>query len=140
MPEKLGCGILFFDRKEKKVLLFRRDNKEGIQFPGHLDILGGHVDAGETPEHAIVREMHEELLDQRTNRPYELKNFSLFKTVVTLGTTHSIYTKEADFKHRDLKLLEGQYFVWVSEEDVERETLAYEFNDVVLDFFRTHLQ
>jgi 8-oxo-dGTP diphosphatase len=63
-----GCGILFYNRQKKAVLLFRRDDKSSIPFPNMLDLLGGGVEEGETPAEAAVREMAEELLDIRTNR------------------------------------------------------------------------
>lgn len=43
------------------VLLERRPDRPGIPAAGYWDIPGGHLREGESPERALVREMHEEL-------------------------------------------------------------------------------
>lgn len=43
-----------------QVLLFHRDDKPGIPYPGFYDALGGVVDDGETPEEGAIREALEE--------------------------------------------------------------------------------
>jgi 8-oxo-dGTP diphosphatase len=52
--------ILLFDG-EGKLLIYLRDDKPEIPFPNRWDFFGGHVEAGETPEQALVRELEEEL-------------------------------------------------------------------------------
>jgi 8-oxo-dGTP pyrophosphatase MutT (NUDIX family) len=38
-----------------------RDNIPGIIYPGHWGFFGGHIDPGETPESAVMRELLEEI-------------------------------------------------------------------------------
>ncbi len=45
--------------KEGKVLLGKRTSH--VRFAGHWDAFGGHLEEGETPAHALVRELYEEL-------------------------------------------------------------------------------
>lgn len=46
--------------RQERVLLCRRAARRRWQ-PGTWDLPGGHVEAGETPAGALVRELHEEL-------------------------------------------------------------------------------
>jgi 8-oxo-dGTP diphosphatase len=52
--------VLLFDR-HGRLLIYLRDNKPEIPFPNHWDFFGGHIEEGETPEQALVREVREEL-------------------------------------------------------------------------------
>ena len=136
MSSRRGCGILFFRKEKKAVLLFRRDDKPTIPFPNHLDILGGSVEHGETPEQAIVREMAEELDDLRTGSPYSLGNFRLFKVYRDeCGTQQHIFQKEADFDLEDLRLKEGQELAWFMESELRTTPLAFNFETVLQEFF-----
>ena len=58
MPDWVrGAGVFFYDMATRRVLFYRRDNKPTIPFPDQIDILGGHIEAGETADQAVVREM-----------------------------------------------------------------------------------
>lgn len=52
--------IFLFDRNHH-LIIYLRDDKPEIPFPGHWDLIGGHVEEGETPEQALVREVREEI-------------------------------------------------------------------------------
>lgn len=52
--------VLLFDRYGR-LLIYLRDDKLGIPFPNHWDFFGGHLESGETPDQALVREVEEEL-------------------------------------------------------------------------------
>ena len=138
-PVRQGCGILFFDAVNRRVLLFLRDDKPDIRCPNAIDILGGIVEKEETPEEAIVREMAEELLDKRTGKPYVLEEFYIFKIYVDQWNVEQhIFWREADFGINDVVLLEGQKLEWLTEEDVQTTALAFGFEVVVKEFFATH--
>lgn len=57
---KAVAQILLFDR-DCRLLIYLRDDNPAIPFPNHWDLFGGHLEAGETPERALVREVKEEL-------------------------------------------------------------------------------
>ncbi len=136
MATKRGSGVLFFDKKKKRVLLFLRDNKPTIPFPNTLDILGGGMEEGETPEQTVAREMAEELEDRRTGLPYVLKDPVLFKVYVDeRDTEQNIFCTPADFEIEDLILKEGQRLVWITELELKHAEIGFGFNSVVGEFF-----
>ncbi len=47
--------------KDGKVLLQHRDDKPGVFYPSYWGLFGGRIEAGETPQEALVRELFEEL-------------------------------------------------------------------------------
>ncbi|MBD2692260.1 NUDIX hydrolase [Anabaena catenula] len=54
-----------------KCLMQLRDDIPGINYPGSWGLFGGHLEPGETPEIALVREIIEEI-------GYELPSFTKF--------------------------------------------------------------
>ena len=106
MEKRRGCGVLFYDPIGQRILCFLRDNKPGIPFPNHVDLIGGHVEEGETPEEAARREIAEEMLDLRTGKPFVLDGHALFDVYIDeRDTEHHIFYKEADFDIADVKFL-----------------------------------
>jgi mutator protein MutT len=97
--------VLLFDR-EGKLLIYLRDNKPEIPFPGYWDFFGGHIEAGETPEQALVREVREELgvgLDMwRFFRRYECLSGDAYPNI------KHIFHAQIDRVASELTLFEGQ--------------------------------
>ncbi|WP_310426094.1 NUDIX hydrolase [Chamaesiphon sp. VAR_48_metabat_135_sub] len=58
LPIQVAISILPYDGK---FLMQLRDNIPTILYPGLWGLFGGHVEAGETPEIAVVREVIEEI-------------------------------------------------------------------------------
>lgn len=46
-----------------------RDDKPFIPYPNMIDIIGGHMDPGETPLETTMRELSEELIEAETGAP-----------------------------------------------------------------------
>lgn len=136
--EKGGCGILFFKRSTGAVLVSRRDDKPSIPFPDCLDILGGTLEAGETPEAAIVREIKEELTDLRTGEPFKLGDFQHWKSYRAMRkrgeTTQTIFWAEADFELGELRFHEGRELLWITLAEINQRKWYHEFGKTVREF------
>jgi 8-oxo-dGTP pyrophosphatase MutT (NUDIX family) len=58
-PGHAACAVIVLD--DGRYLLQLRDLKPGIFYPGHWGLFGGAIDADETPEAALRRELGEEI-------------------------------------------------------------------------------
>jgi len=97
--------VLLFDRHDR-LLIYLRDEKADIPFPNYWDFFGGHVEVGETPEQALVREVNEEL-------GIELVSYEFFRSYECLqGDVYPnkkyIYRARIDRTIDELTLHEGQ--------------------------------
>lgn len=127
-------AAIIFENEKGEILLYLRDNKPGIPFPLHWDLFGGHLEEGETPEEALVREIKEEL-------NYELKDYKFFKKYVcTEGDAYPnikyIYYGKFNLPVDEITLLEGEYPRYFSREEIPDVKFANILKDVVLDFLR----
>ena len=125
-----GTSILFVDSCER-ILLFLRDDRPDIPYPNCWDILGGHVEDGETPEECIVREMAEEI-------GRDIGDFKLFRDCEMRGRREYTYWEKADIDIEKTVLTEGQRLRWFTRDEVDNlpeEQVACDFKPVILDFF-----
>ena len=122
-----GCSILFVN-DHRQVLLFLRDNKPDIPFPGHWDIPGGHLEKGETPEQCIIREMKEEI-------DLNLQEFELFLRSEYNERIEYLFWKKANLEIDAIHLTEGQRLRWFIRDEVKNTPLAYNFNQLIEEFF-----
>ncbi len=128
--KKIAAIILENDKGE--FLLYLRDNKPGIPFPLCWDLIGGHVEEGETPEEALVREVKEEL-------DIDLMDYSFYKTFECLtGDAYEnikyIYTGKINIPIEEITLLEGirpQYF---TRDQIPNVNFANILKSVVMDY------
>ena len=116
--------VLLFDR-DRRLVVYLRDDKTDIPFPNHWDFFGGHIEAGESPEQALAREVKEELGIQLTGwqfvRRYECLEGDAYPNV------KFIYRASIDQAAGDLVLYEGQRLTSLSKE----ERCAYKFANIL---------
>jgi 8-oxo-dGTP pyrophosphatase MutT (NUDIX family) len=56
-----NAAVALIVLEDGRYLMQHRDQKPGIFYPGHWGLFGGAIDADETPEIALRRELEEEL-------------------------------------------------------------------------------
>ena len=130
--KEIAAIILENDKGE--FLLALRDNKSWIPFPNHWDLIGGHVEDGETPEEALVREYKEEL-------DLDLKEYSFFRKYECLTgdayeNTKYIYTGKINIPIEEVTLLEGERPQYFSREEIADVKFANIIKSIVLDYIK----
>lgn len=126
--KRKGTSIIFIN-DQQQVLLFLRDDKPTIPYPNTWDVPGGHVNAGETPEACIVREMEEEM-------GLTLEEFERFSMMEFTDRVEYTFWKQANLDIEKIDLQEGQVLRWFTELEAKNTKLAYGFNEIIDDFFK----
>lgn len=127
-------AAIILENDKGKFLLALRDNKPGIPFPDHWDLIGGHVEDGETPEEALVREIKEEL-------DIDLKEYIFFRKYECLsGDAYEnikyIYYGKINIPIEDVTLLEGERAQYFSREEIPDLKFANIIKSIVLDYIK----
>ena len=128
----VAIAQIILENEKGELLLYLRDNKPGIPFPLHWDLIGGHVEEGETPEQALVREVKEEL-------DIDLKEFSFFRKYDCIeGDAYPnvkfIYTGRINLPIEEITLLEGDHPRYFSKEEIPELKFANILKRIVMDY------
>lgn len=131
--KKIAQIILENDNGE--FLLYLRDGKPGIPFPYHWDLIGGHVEEGETPEEALIREVKEEI-------DFDLKDYSFFKEYLCLeGDAYPnikyIYSGRIDLPIEEIPLMEGERLQFFTREEIPDVRFANILKRIMLDYIES---
>jgi 8-oxo-dGTP diphosphatase len=134
MMKEIAAIIL--ENDEGKFLLYLRDNKPDIPFPGYWDLIGGHIEEGETPEEALVREVKEEL-------DIDLKEYTFYRKYECLsGDAYEnikyIYYGKINLPIEKVTLLEGVRPQYFSREEIPNVKFANILKSIVLDYISDH--
>lgn len=130
-PVKQISMVLLFDR-QNRLLIYLRDNNPGIPFPNHWDFFGGHLEDGETPEQALVREVKEEL-------GIELAEWDFFRTYTcTEGDAYPnvkhIFWAKIEQNPCELTLHEGQTLRSIAQQERAGVRFANILGAILEDF------
>jgi 8-oxo-dGTP diphosphatase len=125
-------AAIILENTKGQFLLYLRDNKPEIPFPDHWDLIGGHVEEGETPEEALVREVKEEL-------DIDLKEFTFYKKFECLTgdaypNTKYIYSGKINLPIDKITLLEGVRPQFFSREEIPQVKFANILKSIVMEY------
>ncbi len=109
LPIEVAIAILPF---EGKFLMQLRDNIPKILYPGLWGLFGGHIEAGETPEIAVEREVLEEI-------GYQLKDPKKFACYSDDRVIRHIFYAPLTVELDQLVLTEGWDFGLISPAQIE---------------------
>jgi 8-oxo-dGTP diphosphatase len=128
-------AAIIFENDRGEFLLYLRDNKPTIPFPDHWDLIGGHVEEGETPEQALVREVKEEL-------GLELKDYKFFRRFECLtGDAYEnikyIYTGRINIPVEEITLYEGVRPQYFSREEIPYVKFANILKEIVMEYINS---
>jgi 8-oxo-dGTP diphosphatase len=129
-------AAIILENDNGEFLLYLRDNKPGIPFPGYWDLIGGHVEEGETPEEALVREVKEEL-------DIDLKDYTFYKRYECLtGDAYEnikyIYKGKINIPIGEVTLLEGVRPQYFSREEIPNVKFANILKSIVMDYINEY--
>jgi 8-oxo-dGTP diphosphatase len=126
---KVATALLF--DCNNKLLIYLRDDKPGIPFPNHWDLFGGHVDEGELPEQALVRELKEEL-------NIDIADYRFYKCFESLSeerpNTKFVYVVRINQQADELTLLEGQYLKGIELSEHAQYRFANMLAEIIADY------
>ena len=125
-------AAIILENENGEFLLALRDDKPSIPFPNHWDLIGGHVEEGETPEEALVREAKEEL-------DIDLKDYSFFRKYEcyegdAYDNVKYIYSGKINIPIEKITLLEGQKALYFKPEEIPGVKFANIIKSIVLDY------
>jgi 8-oxo-dGTP diphosphatase len=125
-------AAIIFENDKGELLFYLRDNKPGISFPQHWDLFGGHIEDGETPEEALIREVKEEL-------NYDLRDFKFFGEYKCLkGDAYPnikyIFSGKFNMPVEEITLLEGDYPKYFTKKEIPGMKFANILKSIVLDY------
>ena len=111
-----------------EIFLLHRDNKPGLAVKNKWSFVGGHVDEGETPEEAVVRETKEEI-------DFDLKAFSLFKIYENPDVFSYVFVGKINKKLFELTLYEGNGMGFFTIEDALEMNISKNTKKYIEEYF-----
>jgi len=127
---RVAAVILY---QNERVLLQHRDDRPDIVWPNHWAIFGGHIEEGETPEAAALREIEEEL-GLRLEPPLVLVHHG----VDGIRERH-VFAAQLTVPIESLTLMEGQGMALLASGELGGYAVVPAHHAILLRFFAEQL-
>ena len=112
MPDLTSVAIAILYQGDR-YLMQLRDNNPEIIYPGVWAFFGGHIEPGEDPEVAVVRELQEEI-------GYTAPHVTPFESRIEAGIQRHVFYAPLTVGLEDLHLAEGWDLGLVTVDDIRR--------------------
>lgn len=127
-PRRPGAKALVIH--DKKFLVVQRDNNPGILHPNMWNTPGGAIDAGETPEEAVLREIEEEV---NIVDPLFIENMGV-TTYDDESVVHRFAVRLTTEEFKNVRLVsEGQRLDWFTRTEALRLDISPHFRAYLID-------
>jgi mutator protein MutT len=111
-------------------LFVQKRTKDAPLAPGMFGIFGGHIENGESPEGALIREILEEL-------DYQPQNVRFFHKYEYIDCEQYVFLSEVDESfENEINVLEGEYGKFLNESELKTERVIEFDKNVFNDVFR----
>jgi 8-oxo-dGTP diphosphatase len=134
IEQKQVVGAILYNR-HGEVLLQQRDDKPNLPYAGYWTFFGGAVEAGETPELAIVRELREELELRLPLRFWQQYVCPARTIPARMITYNSLFLGQLERDKTPTVLHEGQAMRWFDVDAAKELTLAFMQSPYLMEFF-----
>ncbi len=116
--------LILFDKDKRILLQHRSEDQEGL--PGYWAFFGGHIENGETPEQALLRESEEEL-------EYMPENPRLVMTQDFMhdNIRHRKYVYLEEYNNSKLVQHEGQAMGWYHLGEIQKLKMVDHDREVI---------
>lgn len=133
--EKRICSILIPYREAPKGIsvFLQKRAPDAVRHPNDFGFFGGGIEPGESPEQALEREIGEELEFKPSGHVF----LGVYESAHTIR--HVFYLKVEDDFESKIKINEGQYGKFFSEQGYQLEPSITEMDKLILKDFYSHL-
>lgn len=129
---RAGYVTAILHNSQGQVLLHQRDEKPGLVFAGYWSTLGGKIEADESPDEAIHRELMEEI---GVSVPVMLWKVYDRPISSTFTIEQYVFTGRIDYGLSEMVLMEGQDLNYFSPEALSSLPIAFGFEVLLGEFF-----
>jgi 8-oxo-dGTP diphosphatase len=128
----------FLRNLDGQVISQLRDDKPGLMFPGHWSTLGGRIEAGETPDEAIRRELIEEIEFCPSMTFWRVFEHYFVSGGKAYDVEIYAYVGDIDLEIADIQLHEGQRLAYLDAADIDKLSFAFGLDHLYREYFATH--